>query len=177
MSFLATTFHERSRFRREIATRWDSARLGAYSDYLTATTTMASAAGRVAHFLDVNPEAFSSTEEEELINLKQAEIRRAECFEAVVLLGDGATVSAGHQLNTRLWAMENMARGRSSASISGWRSCVEDYVDALLQFHRCARSSLGVHGESGESHDLPSLANDAPLPPADLSERPSEPTP
>lgn len=159
MSYAAGALTERSRWRRQQATRWDERLLQAYSDYGHAVKECSSyylrlAAGRN---LTDHPAPLESTNDV-LEQAATAERRRSAMVEPLSLLTDARTAEAIRALNRSLWHLEWLARGRKPGDTATWANAFSDYRAARADFYQHARRSLQV----AEMTDL----QEAPWPPS-----------
>jgi hypothetical protein len=80
--------------------------------------------------------------------LAEAETRRGLSSEVVTLTGGEAVIEAHRKVNQTLWRMEWFARGLvEDASRENWDRVRREYVNAINNFHECARRDLIVPGE------------------------------
>lgn len=145
MSYAAGAMAERSRWRRQQATRWDERLLQAYSDYGHAVKECANyylrlAAGRN---LTDHPAPLESTNGA-LEEAATAERRRSAMVEPMSLLADAGTADAVRALNRCLWHLEWLARGQMPGDNTTWAEAFSDYRSSRVEFYRQARQSLGV---------------------------------
>jgi hypothetical protein len=147
-TILATSFAERSQWRRNQAVRWDAKRLEAYAQYaetikhLQVLSLRVSAASRPgAKSQPLDPDVG-----QELIS--DGEAARARAWEAVLLLGDTETVSAARRWRAAVLRMEHRARNLLDEA-ADWDSLIHDADRARDDFYRMARQSLGVGGGPG----------------------------
>ncbi|WP_131744716.1 hypothetical protein [Frankia sp. Cppng1_Ct_nod] len=144
-SLVGTTLVERSRYRRDIAIRWDTRKYDTYCDYIGYIVHMARITGQIAGMRGWDPiAAMAASEELAIADLDKAELSRTISFERVVLLGDQRCIEAGNSLNGAVWAMEWIARGKTPGSPSIWKEATGRLVRELTAFHEVARVSLNV---------------------------------
>jgi hypothetical protein len=159
-SYAATTMAELGRFRRDLRIRWVERRLNSYADYIITVKKVV----RISRELFVA--RISSIENDNLVQmlgqLSVAEAERSTEFERLVLIGDADTVSAAHTLNERVWRLVRVARGSSETEVSeaDWFKNRDEWLAALINFHRVARISIGI-ADPPEAEAL--LYRDQPL--------------
>ncbi|MGQ5263706.1 hypothetical protein ACTWLT_23490 [Micromonospora sp. ZYX-F-536] len=136
---------DRDRFARELHVRWDQRRLDAYVSYVSAAKLAGTRANQV-HAGRING-ASEADLAALLQELADVEIRRSEAFEALPLLADGATIEAAHELNHAVWQLEQPARLGTKLDDDVWHALADKWVNALNNFHSCARAGLTVPGQ------------------------------
>jgi hypothetical protein len=139
----------------ELRERWDRTELDAYADYLGCIAVMARLAGQASGARGFNDLAVEVDLDVALKALDEAETRRAVAFERVALLGEDQTIKAGHRLNEVLWKMEWFARGLVEGSPNKWQEVTEEYIKALIEFHKVARARLSISGEFHPKQEIP----------------------
>ncbi len=146
-SYLVTRMTEGARQKHDMQVRSEQRRFDAYVKYVTADKRVIEAAAALRRVrLAENPDAEHARCRQ---TLDLAIQDRGAAFEEVVLLGDEATIEAGHELNARTWRMVVVARDASYIYLRHEYDNVEvtnAWVAALNTFHEHARRSLGVHG-------------------------------
>ena len=145
-SYLAASRIERSRWRREMTTRWDERRLAAYAEYMNAVKEVQRLASRVAAARGFDDQAEALDPAEGLPQLAGADATRATTYETLVLLGDAETIAKAQALHRQVWRLEWFARGRLQGHSAAWEHAFADYKDARADFYHAARRSLGVVG-------------------------------
>ncbi|MFC9330025.1 hypothetical protein [Kitasatospora sp. NPDC057015] len=146
-SYVSTSLSERARWRRQLDVRWDERRLVAYADYVSAIKDIVAAANRLAAHRGLTPHATPlEPTEQNLAQLDDAEVRRIALVETVRLLTDSDTMTAVTELNRCVWHLSAMSSGRVPADPVRWRAGFAAYRLARDEFHRCARSTLGIPG-------------------------------
>jgi hypothetical protein len=147
-TILATTFAERSQWKRNQAVRWDVKRLEAYAQYaetikhLQVLSLRLSASSRPG----ARSQPLDHAVGQELIS--EGEAARARAWEAVLLLGDAETVTAARLWRTAVLRMEHRARDLLDEA-TDWESLIGDADRARDHFYLMARHSLGVDGGAG----------------------------
>lgn len=145
-SYLTASRIERSRWRREMTTRWDERRLAAYADYMNAVKEIQRLASRVAAARRLDDQAEALDPGEGLPLLAEADAARATAYETLVLLGNAETIAKAQVLHRQAWRLEWYARGRLQGDPAVWEQAFADYKDARADFYRAARRSLEVAG-------------------------------
>ena len=144
-TIVATSYAERSQWKRNQTVRWDVNRLEAYAQYAETIKHLHLLATRMS--VPRRPGARSQPLEratgEDLIS--EGEASRARAWESVLMLADADTVAAGREWRAAVLRLELFARGLDHGS-SGW-----DELDLLAdrareRFYLAARQSLGVGG-------------------------------
>jgi hypothetical protein len=145
MSYLVGALAERSRWRRQQETRWDSHLLQAYSDYghsvkecATYYRRLAAHRGLIDHPAPLEPSG------DILEQAAIAEGRRSAMMEPLSLLTNTETAKAVRRLNECLWHLEWLARGELEGDPSSWARAHSDYRTARAEFYRHARLSLQI---------------------------------
>lgn len=138
----------------ELRERWDQSELNAYADYLGCATVMARLAGQASGARGFNDFAVKANLETVLKALDEVETRRGVAFERVALLGEDRTIKAGHQLNEVLWKMDWFARAVIEGSPEKWQNIGDEYLKALIEFHKMARVRLSIFGEFNPKQEI-----------------------
>jgi hypothetical protein len=144
-SYAATMLNERSRWRRDRQVRWDERRLNAYMEYGDAVKRcyvlacrITAARGFQSPMLPLDPEAG-------IPELEEASAERARKWEAVLLLGDPATVKAAREWHQIIWHLQAYAYGRR-ADPAVWLRTNSESGAARDRFYGHARRSLDISG-------------------------------
>lgn len=145
LSFSATYFIDRTRWRRERAVRWDERTLAAYADYSQVVKEVVALASRIAtgRGLDSTPGPLAPTEKN-LAKLAQAEANRSVASETLRLLTDVDAGNAARVMTRQVWKLESLAQGIVEGNPSDWRRTYAEYEDARDEYILCARKSLGL---------------------------------
>lgn len=146
-TFVVTTLNERGRWRRAMATRWDDARLTAYSEYGDALSTATHLVHRMAAARGLPAGAQAMDVDEGLPLLAEVEQVRASKWQTVLLLGDPATIAAAREWQESVWDLSWIARGRDVTKAE-YIALYEEAGRRRDAFYVAARSDLGV--TSGE---------------------------
>jgi hydroxylamine reductase (hybrid-cluster protein) len=180
LSYLVTSVNERSRYRRDVATRLQERKFDAYAEYLGDIRQMVAAANRIAASVGLHDRTtLPLSQEDGLPILAELTARRAASSERTKLLANEETVTALHDLNTAVWDLEMIARGViPDANAETWEEAMQAYLGALNSFHRNARHELGVPGRALDRPvvSAPAQTRDSPLKPRD-TEGLQEPAP
>ncbi|MFF5225118.1 hypothetical protein [Dactylosporangium sp. NPDC000521] len=146
LSFVLSAFAERTRWRRDEAVRWDAERMRVYADYGLAVRDMYRVVLSVAshHGYGDHP-AQPDRPPDAGAALAAAEAQRAARFEAVLLLGNPATVAAARRWHQAVWHLECFARGRLTDP-AGWPPARREFGLARAEYYRAARHDLGITG-------------------------------
>jgi hypothetical protein len=149
-SYLVTSLNERSRYRRDVATRLQERKFDAYAEYLGDVRQMVAVANRVAASLGLhNRTTLPVSQLEGLPILAELATRRTASSERARLLAGEETVTALHGLNDAAWGLELIARGVvTDVSAQTWEEAMQTYLSALNAFHYNARHELGVPGRA-----------------------------
>ncbi|GGV04357.1 hypothetical protein GCM10010495_15110 [Kitasatospora herbaricolor] len=143
---------ERSRRKDQRRVRWDEKKLDAYVEYVgsvRACIYAAVLAYEVTHDLRSMPR----TEHELLMDLTEAEGRRALAFERLMMLAEDRVIDAAHEVNATALAIDWRARRLVVGTLEEWRALHAGIFRAINAFHELARADLGVSGGFvGDSH-------------------------
>ncbi|MER7735165.1 hypothetical protein ABTX80_30140 [Streptomyces erythrochromogenes] len=152
---------ERSRWRRQLSTRWDERRLECYLRYADAIKKFTSLAGRLAASKGLFDLPQPLAEEAGLELLAEAELERGYAFEAVLLMGDAESISAARALQRHAWALERLVRDMRPGTPDDWMRALREFQEKRDEFYIAARNSLGVHADFRlRSEDPPILSPD-----------------
>jgi hypothetical protein len=146
-TILATTYAERSQWKRNQAVRWDAKRLEAYAQYAETIRNLHLIATRLS--VPMRPGARSQPLDpavgEELIS--EGEAARARAWEAVLMLGDAEAVVAGRQWRAAVLRMELFAQRKLDQPVP-WSELDEEADRARHEYYAATRRSLGVLGDA-----------------------------
>lgn len=146
-SYVGGALMERSRWRRQLSTRWDERRLECYLRFADAIKRFTSLAGRLAAgkgLFDL-PEPLAREAGLEL--LAEAELERGYAFEAVLLMGDAESISAARSLQRHAWVLEQFVRDMRPGTSDDWMRAFREFQEKRDEFYIAARKSLGVHAK------------------------------
>lgn len=146
-TLLATNLTDKARWRRDREVRWDVRRLDAYVALAATVKEVHALALRISAPQRPHSRSWPIAREQGLGLLVEANARRTQAWEAVLLLGDESTVIAA-----RVWqdavAFEQHLCGGDSIDAAKWQSAVEAVDRARDHFYSAARESIGVNGGS-----------------------------
>jgi hypothetical protein len=163
-TIVATTIGDRSRWRRTQSVRWDERRLTSYMDFAKAIKDVHQLTFRLVAARLPQTGAIPIDPAEGLELLTQAKLAHTKAWEAVLLLGDSATVGAGRQWREAVGRLELIARGLAGDDVS-WASAVRAVDEARDKFYLAARAGLAVGSGAVAQAERLSYA-------AELDERP-----
>jgi hypothetical protein len=143
-SYVGGALMERSRWRRQLSTRWDERRLEAFIRYADAIKRFTSVAGRLAAGKGLFDLPQPLTAEAGLELLAEAELERGYAFEALLLMSDAETISAARALQRQAWVLEQFVRDQRSGTAEAWTSAFRQFQERRDVFYIAARKSLGV---------------------------------
>jgi hypothetical protein len=144
-TYVSTSTAERARWRRQRTTRWDEARVRAYAEYGNAVKRLIHVSTELAAARGIQHSSDPVEIEEGLRTLNAVEADRTAKWEAVLLLGEAATVAAARAWHEAAWRLEWYARGRISGQ-AGWEEALSQADAARQVFYHHARADLGVTG-------------------------------
>lgn len=105
ISFLATTYVERQRWKRQLETRWDERRLNALLDFAAAVKRETRLSLRIASSTRAHIRTDPLASEIGRPLLEAAEDERAALFEAVILLADRKTLDRARAWMYAVWEL------------------------------------------------------------------------
>jgi hypothetical protein len=150
-AFWVATFTDRTRWRREQATKWDAKRLDAYGRYALAIKEIHSLALRI---IAQNHPRISAQPIDETTGLKmlaKADMNRTRVWESMLLLGDESTIAAARGWMNAVRKVELLARSRDGLE-EKWSNqvltAVREVNEARDRFYVAARQGLAVGGET-----------------------------
>jgi hypothetical protein len=146
-TLLVTSWTDRARWRRDQAIRWDTRRLEAYVAYASTVKEIHILALRTSARSRRYSKSPPIDKEQALELLAEANASRTKAWEAVLLLGDEATVMAARAWQDAVHVEEHLCHG-DSIDETEWRSAVEAVDQARDRFYLAARENLGVRGGS-----------------------------
>jgi hypothetical protein len=147
-SYLATSFAERARHRRELSGRWEERRFEIYSAYITQAKELVGIARRLAGTRGLQDNEAPLSLEAGLPLLDAAEDRREALMEPMTLLAGPEMTLACRGLSTVLYRLKWFARGKiPEARPEEFALSMRDLEAALNKFHLCAREEIGVPAE------------------------------
>lgn len=143
-SFVATSLTERARWRRQLDSRWDEERRKAYSEYALAVKSLIQQCGRLATTRGIESSRFTKVDlDDGMGEFLRLSADRAVKWEAVLLLGDAATIAAGREWHTIVFKLDKFAQGFESDP-DQWSTEYMAAGDARDRFYECARRDLEI---------------------------------
>lgn len=161
-SYVGGALMERSRWRRQLSTRWDEHRLECYLRYADAVKKFTSLAGRLAAGKGLFDLPQPLAREVGLELMAEAELERGYAFEAVLLMGDARTISAARALQRHAWVLEQFVRDMRPGTPDDWIRAFREFQEKRDEFYVAARSSLGVHAEFRLRSEDPAILSPDP---------------
>ncbi|MFI6055494.1 hypothetical protein ACIBCO_36090 [Streptomyces violascens] len=153
-SYATQNLAERRKWKRQREERWDEKRFetyGRYANALKAQLRIAQRIGAAKGFTDV---ADPVDPAEGLLLLAEAESRRAEEWESVLLVGDAATITAARRWHETIWTIELLVR-EGTVDDSKWTKAHRLASAARDAFYLSSRRELGIAGAPPPSGDWP----------------------
>ncbi|MFJ6212216.1 hypothetical protein ACIQGZ_02600 [Streptomyces sp. NPDC092296] len=167
-TYVTNHLMERTKHRQTLLMRWDEKKLDAYAEYVGRVRRCIYAAVLLFEVRE-GIRTIERSEHELVLELAEAEGRRALAFERVMMLAGDQVIEAAHAVNKAALAIDWRARGAVEGSLEGWRALHTDVFAAINRFHQQARADLGVTGGfAGEEHTSRGLI----LPTARVEETP-----
>lgn len=146
-TLLATNLNDKARWRRDQEVRWDVRRLDAYVSLAATVKEIHALALRISAPHRPHSKSWPIDRKQGLELLAEANARRTQAWEAMLLLGDEITVTAARAWQDAV-AVEQYLCGGDSIDAAKWQSAVEAVDRARDHFYSAARESIGVHGGS-----------------------------
>lgn len=158
---VTTGWTDRLRWKRNQAIRWDERRIDAYAEYaLTIKKVHMTALGMV-NPSSVHGLAEPIGHEAGLDLIAQAEARRTEAWEKMLLLADEPTVEAALRWHNTVKIEAEFAQSRPhDAGSADWTAAVRNVDEARERYYEAARNSVGVTGRLTVSTIRQLLARD-----------------
>ncbi|CAL9581363.1 hypothetical protein SUDANB176_05043 [Streptomyces sp. enrichment culture] len=153
-SYLATSLTERSRWRRAGAERWDQKRPDTCASCANALKRQINIARRMGAARGFQHAVDPLDPEQGLVQLAEAEARRAAEWESVLLVGDAESMGAARQWHEAVRNVELHARGLEDDP-AGWEKAVRRTSQARDDFYALARRDLGISGPPPPSGNWP----------------------
>lgn len=151
-TYATTAAAERGRWRRGQSVRWDEKRVNAYTEYAHSIKRVISIAVRLASYNAVHPGTYRVSPEEGRVTLASAEEQRTIAWEAVLLFGSNAVVTAAREWHQCAFHLERIASGHHDELT--WSEAVSATSRARREFHEAARQDIGVPiGNSPEVYE------------------------
>lgn len=158
-SYLATSAGAKAQWARSERARWQDKRIQVYAEYGNAVKRMYELSKRVCADRGLPTTAPPISVDQGLTELSLASLRRAELWEALLLLGDPAVIEAARDWHVTIWRMEAFAFGQLTDPVH-WRETVSTADENRYKFYRAARRDLGIY-----SGPLPMHVPSPPLTP------------
>jgi hypothetical protein len=146
-TLLVTSLTDRARWRRDQTVRWDIRRLDVYVTYAAMVKEIHTLAHRVSAPYRRYSKAQPIEREQASLLLAEADTQRTKAWEAMLLLGDEATVIAARMWQNAVHAEVDLSSDDSIDELQ-WQSAVEVVDQARDRFYLAARENLGVHSGS-----------------------------
>lgn len=143
-SYLATSHMENARWQREQRARWDAERRNAYSEYAHSVNRLTTQHGRIAAARGIKNDFMPTELDGALSRLVEFASNRGAAWEAVLLMGNQATIEAGRRWHAAVFCLEPFSRGVTQDS-SEWSECYARAGEARDGFYEQARRDLGIH--------------------------------
>jgi hypothetical protein len=161
-SYLASSFNERARYRRELRRGWADKRLEVYGDFIASIKEFTAVTRMMAVEAGLPDRMPPIAREEGQALLQQAELRRGGHMERLSLIADTDTLLAARALNRASWQLEGLVVGTiPNSDGSSWDDGIRFYNEAINNFHQCARREMQVPGAYPDRTREPSPRADA----------------
>ncbi|MFF0659134.1 hypothetical protein [Micromonospora tulbaghiae] len=145
LSFVLSTVADRTRWRRDVAIRWDPQRMTVYAEYAFAVREMYEIVLAVAIRHGYGQGSSRPVVPGTNTALAEADADRAARFEAVLLIGNPQTVAAARRWHQALWHLACFAQGRLTGHLE-WSAAMREFGEARVEYYRAARRDLGIAG-------------------------------
>ncbi|MFJ9641527.1 hypothetical protein [Streptomyces sp. NPDC101206] len=144
-SYATQSLTERRRWKRQREERWDEKRFETYARYANALKAQLRVAQRIGAALGFADVADPLAPAEGLVQLAEAESRRATEWESVLLVGDAETIAAARRWHETIWTIELLVR-EAPAEAGQWTKAHQLASAARDAFYASARRDLGING-------------------------------
>lgn len=144
-TILATQLRDRAQWTRAQSVRWDERRIDAYAQYARALKDVHQISLRLVAPDRPESRATPIDREAGLTMLAQAYSEQTKAWEAVLLLGDAATVTAAREWRKAVEQLELTARGRRLDGFE-WDPALQRVNAGRDGFYEAARAGLAVRG-------------------------------
>ena len=152
LAWAAAFMNERAKWRRGHLARWDERRLAAYVGYAGAVKREVYICLRLAATDGLGTMDVGSLDQVTgLAMLDDAEERRSDLFEALLLLADAPTIEAARRWQRAVWELHETVNGMRSVDQPTFMSLFRRAGLTRDAFHLAARASLSVNGEFAPS--------------------------
>jgi len=148
VSYLGAALSEKKRFQRERASRWDQRRLEACLAYATAMKDEIRITMRIASGVGAGPKTDPLGLPDGKLFHEKAEHARSTLFEAVMLLGDSATVAAARIWQQSAWDCYQHVSKEQNGDSGDFMALYRLAGDARSAYYECVRKSLAIEGWS-----------------------------
>jgi hypothetical protein len=156
----ATSWADRTRWKRDQEVRWDERRIDAYAEYAKTVKRIHITALRMVRPDRTDNLTKSINRQAALEILTQAEVERTEAWEQVLLLSDKATTHAALRWHQAVRREAEFARIHPDGVEPGnWTALVRSVDQARDLFYEAARHSVNVGGGSVAVAELMRAAN------------------
>ncbi|MFD5424511.1 hypothetical protein [Streptomyces sp. NPDC127084] len=153
-SYATQNLTERRKWKRQRDERWDEKRFETYARYGNVLKAQLRIAQRIGAGLGFSDVVDPLEPAEGLPLLAEAESLRGAEWEAVLLVGDAATIAAARRWHETVWGIELLVReGHVEAEV--WTKAHRLASAARDGFYQNARRDLGIGGESPPSGEWP----------------------
>jgi hypothetical protein len=143
-SYVGGAMMERSRWKRERSARWDQNRFNSYVDFAQAVKDESRIAMRIAAGRKAGPATDPLDLEEGKRLYVVAEHKRSTLFEAVLLLGDTASIEAGRQWAHATWNVYLYVSKKTPPTTARFHELYKVAGVAREAFYAASRSSLEI---------------------------------
>ena len=150
-SYVTGFLIERGKDRRSLNARWDERKLETYVAYVARVRDVIYASVLVYEVRE-GLRAIDRTHDALMLALTDAERSRALMFEQLVMLGGPDVISAAHELNRAIAAIDWRARGLVDVTLQDWQDLHVRAFQLINVFHEKARADLGVIGRLATDH-------------------------
>ena len=159
-SYIATTLNERTRWKRQLVSRWDERRLESYSLFASSIDRHVVLAERIAAARGIFPYAQPIGQQDGTSAMEVFRAERSHAFEQVLLLGDAPTIAAARSVQRKVWELERIVND-PHGSADEWKVAYRTYQEHRDGYYIAARASLGIamqfrrRSEDPPTWDLP----------------------
>jgi hypothetical protein len=152
LGWLATFSNERIKWQRERVARWDERRLAQFVAYASALKREVHLCLRLAAAVNLGTMDEGGLDMAEGVPLlNEAEERRADAFEGLLLLADRRTIIAARDWHKAVWKLRETVTGKRTVDQVTFMSLFRLAGKARDEFYLAARTSLSVNSEFARS--------------------------